>query len=545
MIKNKTIKNQKNNIQKDKDKEKIKSKDQKVKFKIIPEKVTILPSKSKQNQTKITKAFTESKKKGKRNIQFHNSISSKEEIKNKLSPSKLRNNQTKHNLMINNNASCSNRFLSSNYLFLTNDTDFQTKDDEKKIKKNKKNYSNGEKVNFPELGPFKKNMLKKTIIIDDDGNNNLNLNLQKGAQHDYKSILDKKKDKIDNINNNESNSFSANTETNSLFLSSNRSYMENYNKIDRKSKEDEIKQTLIDKNEEERRLKEYNKIFNLLNSNIEQFKKMFNGNNSENNKNIKNIHHTIYNSSKNCNYIMNNNSINKSKNKNKNKKIIIKNKKNQKISIQDISKSSSQSNHKTKKFNNYKMNLKINLSDKNISSTNNKSKPNQKPKSKPSKNKTQKNLNIFTIDIGNDFMGNKKCNKIVNKNNENEINNNYSFLESSIQDDFYQSLINQTFLQNVSHNSFEINIDEFSNDSIFENNNCNKIIFTENNKYKKENILSIDNTEIKKKNSGSPVLAPRNRVKENLMKKMQEVDKNNICKTEANNDNDKTNCFIY
>ena len=510
MIKNKTIKNQKNNIQKDKGKEKIKSKDQKVKFKIVPEKNTILPSKYKLNQTKINKAFTETKKKGNRNIQFHNSISSKEEIKNKLSPSKLRNNQTKQNLTINNNASCSNRFLSSNYLFLTNDTDFQTKDDEKKIKKNKKNYSNGEKANFPELGSFKKNMLKKTIIIDDDGNNNLNLNLQKGAQHDYKTILDKKKDKIDNINSNESNSFSANTETNSLFLSSNKSYMENYNKIDRKSKEDEIKQTLIDKNEEERRLKEYNKIFNLLNSNIEQFKKMFNTNKNNNNHNINN------------------------NNNNKNKKIIIKNKKN----INNKNKSIGSSSHSKNQikindnYNNKKLqtNLKKNLSEKNLSSMNkyNRISP-----------------NLFTFDIKNE-----KSDNYYN----NEINNDCSFLESSIQDDFYQSLINQTFLQNISHISLEINTDDISNNNIEQNKNTNnKISKTENNKYKKDDLLSLADDEKEKyknnihknkhKNWGSPLSTRESKkVKENLIGKDNDVENENNFKTYLNID--KNNCFI-
>ena len=60
-----------------------------------------------------------------------------------------------------------------------------------------------------------------------------------------------------------------------------------------------MKQTDIDKNEEEKRIKEYNKIFNLLNSNIEQFKKMFinNMDNIHKDKNkkiiIKNVLKTI------------------------------------------------------------------------------------------------------------------------------------------------------------------------------------------------------------------------------------------------------------
>ena len=81
----------------------------------------------------MSKAFTESKNNNK-NIKFHNSISSKEEINNKLSPKKLRNNQIKQNLM-NNNVYNTNRYSSSNHLFLTNNIDSHINDKEKKIKK--------------------------------------------------------------------------------------------------------------------------------------------------------------------------------------------------------------------------------------------------------------------------------------------------------------------------------------------------------------------------------------------------------------------------
>ena len=53
-------------------------------------------------------------------------------------------------------------------------------------------------------------------------------------------------------------------------------------------------------------------------------------------------------------------------------------------------------------------------------------------------------------------------------------NNNNSFLESSIDNDFYQSLINQTFLQNISRLSFDVNNNN-SNKENFEINNTNKM----------------------------------------------------------------------
>ena len=104
-------------------------------------------------------------------VKIH-SISSKEEIKKKISPKKIANKPKKQNIITNNtnnninnnNSNTNNKLLSSNYLFLTNDTDFHIKDENKKVKKNKniKNYSNGEKLNIPELKDiFKKIYLKK------------------------------------------------------------------------------------------------------------------------------------------------------------------------------------------------------------------------------------------------------------------------------------------------------------------------------------------------------------------------------------------------
>ena len=507
-------------IQKEKEKEKS-NKLVKDKLKNKQEKNNQLPqSKIQLNSLKISKANTETKK-CIRNIKVHNSICSKEDVKKKLFPAKIRNKPTKENLISTNTYHKSNKLISSNYLFLTNDTNNQPKEKEnnkdkekekdKKIKKNKniKNYSNGEKINLPELNlAFKKNKLKKTIIIDDEGNNNLNLNLQKGI-NDYKQILKIKKEENNSIL---SNSFNGNTETNSLFDNSSKICLDNiyFNNMDVKNKQEDIKQTIIDKNEEERRLKEYNKLFNLLNSNIEQFKKMFNSN-----KNINTNQNT-------------NNNINKNNNinYNKNKKIIIKNKKD----INDkICGSRSHSKQKeNNKFQNKKIqtNLKKHLSEKNLSSMN-----------KYSRN----NNNIFPFDIKNDNIE-KEYNENINEIN----NNNCSFLESSIQDDFYKSLINQTFLQNISYISFEINTDEISNDNKKNENNNNKISLTENNTYKNNNLMRLERDkkeENMKSKFRSPNLKLKGKIQENSEEKNRKVINDNICKTYSN-DIDKNNCII-
>jgi len=256
-----------------------------------PLKETKQKTKDFQDKNKISsknelKTLTCAKKQYNKNIKIHNSISSKEEVKRKNSPKNGMNKQIKQNVMNNNNI---NRLLSSNAFFETNDIENNGKENDKKIKKNyKKNYSNCDKINSHHLNDlFKKNYLKQTIIIDDEGNNNLNLNLENIDKNDYKNILNLNNNKL-NYNNkielNNSVSFSANTETNSLFENTNNYNSNIYKTI---NKENDIKQTIIDKNEEERRLKEYNRIFNLLNSNIEQFKKMFNSSNIKTDNNNK------------------------------------------------------------------------------------------------------------------------------------------------------------------------------------------------------------------------------------------------------------------
>ena len=459
--------------QKDKEQDNKPKKDQKKKLKIIIEKN---PLKSKINQIDSTET-----KKYNRNIMTHNSISTKEEIKKKLSPSKLRNKQNNKLNLLSNNTYKTNKLLSSNHLFLTCEANSQLNLDDKKItKKNKKlkNFSNGgERINPKEINSvFKKDKFKRTIIIDDEGNNNLNLNI--GKDYDYKNILK------NNNNTIISNSFSGNTDSNSLFMSSNKSYIENYNSkiYNRKSKENDIKQTIIDKNEEERRLIEYRKIFNLLNSNIEQFKKMFT--NKESNES---------------------NNLNNDKNNKKNKKIVIQNKK-------DSNNNNRNRNNSLDKYknNDKSKNIKKNLSEKNLSS----------------KSKYNKSINqsIFS----------PKRNQ--NNNNNFDINNNCSFLESSIQDDFYQSLINQTFLQNVSRTSFEMNIDDISNIPV-EKEICDEDKKNDDKNMKmdiKKNVKTLEERPLEEEN--------KKKVKQKSLEKTNEEENN--CK-DITNDFDKNNCLIF
>ena len=460
-------------LQKDKEQDNKPKKDQKKKLKIIIEKN---PLKSKINQIDSTET-----KKYNRNIMTHNSISTKEEIKKKLSPSKLRNKQNNKLNLLSNNTYKTNKLLSSNHLFLTCEANSQLNLDDKKItKKNKKlkNFSNGgERINPKEINSvFKKDKFKRTIIIDDEGNNNLNLNI--GKDYDYKNILK------NNNNTIISNSFSGNTDSNSLFMSSNKSYIENYNSkiYNRKSKENDIKQTIIDKNEEERRLIEYRKIFNLLNSNIEQFKKMFT--NKESNES---------------------NNLNNDKNNKKNKKIVIQNKK-------DSNNNNRNRNNSLDKYknNDKSKNIKKNLSEKNLSS----------------KSKYNKSINqsIFS----------PKRNQ--NNNNNFDINNNCSFLESSIQDDFYQSLINQTFLQNVSRTSFEMNIDDISNIPV-EKEICDEDKKNDDKNMKmdiKKNVKTLEDRPLEEEN--------KKKVKQKSLEKTNEEENN--CK-DITNDFDKNNCLIF
>ena len=374
-------------------------------------------TKSELNSLKTFKTLSEMKNQYKKGPKNHNSISSKEEAFKKNSSNEQKNMKIKQN-KTNYNSSKFSRFISSKIVL--------TKTDKVNLSKEKEKVRNNCDKDLHQL--FKKNFLKQTIIIDDEGNNNLNLNLKNIDKNDFRNLLNLNQNKNKNINsNNNSISFNSNTETNSLFESSH-----NYNNQININKENDIKQTIMDKDKEEKRLKEYNRIFNLLNTNIEQLKKMFNSNN--------------------------NNEIN-----NENKEI--------------ISKKSTNINFKNKFINNYRdkdyqSNLKKNLSEKTLRSSIN----------------SFKNKNLFCVDINNNNPGN------YHGENGNQIkNNNLSFLESSSDNDFYQSLINQTFLENISRPSFALDFDEISN--IEKNKNSKIKYFTENNNKQMDNNLVDDNKE--------------------------------------------------
>ena len=452
-------------------------------------------NKIKFNPLKASKNYTESKYKlNKRN---HKSISLKgdENNNNNKWPNKFKTTKFKQNIKYNNTCENNNNNISKNKnnklfssnLFLTNDTTDipQVEEDKKNFKDNK-----NKELNISELDAnFKNNKYKKTIIIDNEGNNNLNLNIKKG-DNDYKILIN---------NNNTIISNNTNTETNSLFT--NGSHMDIYNNILINNnnirdnnfilKTNDIKNNVInddnendnnttnnEKSEEEKRIKEYTKIFNLLNTNIEQFKKMFNINKIPNIKNnLKNIKPNI-------------------NSKNNNKKILIKNKKSVQNRVQkkgsiSLNKKSSNNDNSFSK-NSHHHNLIKNLSEKNLSSSSKHIKTNQ---------------NIFTIDVRNDIEKDLiEGSKLVQEGNNKFIS---SFLESSIQDEFYQSLMNQTFPNLADEEKIvddcimNVNIDEKGQD---------------------ENIQDIQNSRIFRGKNDNEGL--------------------NLEKNEKNN-MDKNNCFIF
>ena len=417
----------------------------KQKSKNITEKKIISSSRQKQSQLKMTKNYTESKFSKKRN---HNSISSKEDVTikfiNRPKINKLKQNVVYYNTCGNNNSSnnnINNNKLFASNLFLTNDTDTPIPDDEKKnLNKIKSNINNEENLmNLPEIDP----VFKKNIIIDTEGNNNLHMNIKKG-ENDYKKIL--------NTKNNKSiffNSINANTESNSLFA--NDSKYDNYINPNNKEKEKEIKKNIIDdsinkeKNEEEKRIKEYTKIFNLLNTNIEQFKKMFKSN-----------AHSTKVSNINKDKIPPKNKYQNNP-KNKTKKALNPNKKQtkqkppQKLISNSVKKVNNLNTNQSKE-NSKEKTIKKNLSEKNLSSSSKRLKTTQ---------------NIFTVDVRNDIEKDLNSDtKIIRNESNNAIS---SFLESSIQDDFYQSLINRDFSNSAEEDKIikddiiSINIDEKGN----------------------------------------------------------------------------------
>ena len=181
----------------------------------------------------------------------------KKEIKRKNSKSIIKENKNQKKKNNNNNNNHNQNICSSNCILPTNYT--ESKDDEKKIKKTfieTENNSKNEEMNLYYLGNlFRTSNLKRTIVIDENGNNNLNM---KKEFLDYENINKKKRSSLPI-----KNSFQPFThkklESDNICL---------LNTLENKNK-------LIN-DEDELRLKEYGMIFNLLNNNIEEMKNMFN-----------------------------------------------------------------------------------------------------------------------------------------------------------------------------------------------------------------------------------------------------------------------------
>ena len=153
--------------------------------------------------------------------------------------------------------------LVTNVILTTNYSDIP----EEKDTNNKKNIS----INTKEIENLNEIIIpsnimkyKKTIIIDNEGNNNLNL--------DFKNKLNKKKFineilKIKSKDNLLDNNFNASEITSLFDETSNQCLFGDLNKNNNNNK------NLID---EQKGANEHNTIFKLLNTNIEQFKKMLN-----------------------------------------------------------------------------------------------------------------------------------------------------------------------------------------------------------------------------------------------------------------------------
>ena len=193
-----------------------------------------------------------------------NIINVKKEMKIKNSKSIIKQTlKPKTNNKKNNNNN--QNIYSSNFILPTNDTEIK---EEEKIKKTfyETENSKNEEMNLYYLGNlFRTSNLKRTIIIDGNGNNNLNMN---------KNIL--------NLDNKENN-----IKRSSLPL-------KNYEPFSHKKLESENlclinkfenKNKLIDE-KDELRLKEYGIIFNLINDNIEEMKNMFKKNSQRENSKI-------------------------------------------------------------------------------------------------------------------------------------------------------------------------------------------------------------------------------------------------------------------
>ena len=231
--------------------------------------------------------LSENKKEKKEKIetlkpQKKTSLKSKKEIKNKNSKSiikqnkNIKNNKNNNNKLNNNNHNHNQNICSSNCILPTNYTESK---DVKKTFIETEQSSKNEEMNLYYLGNlFRTSNLKKTIVIDEYGNNNLNM------RKEFFNLESENNNKKKRSSLPVKNSFQPLThkklESDNIF----------YNNLENKNK-------LIDE-KDELRLKEYGMIFNLLNNNIEEMKNMFKNNSQKeikddkklNKKEIRNEH---------------------------------------------------------------------------------------------------------------------------------------------------------------------------------------------------------------------------------------------------------------
>ena len=370
------------------------------------------------------KTLKDKKQEFKNSVKNRHSISSKEDIKKKNSQTFVKPIHT----------TSSNVLGTSNGALPTNYTD---KEDEKKnrqtvICNNNINYKEEMKLRY--LGNlFRTSNLKKTIIIDVDGNNNLNLNKDL-----FKEKKEEKREKDENVKSKKGN-LKKSKSTHKQIISDNIIIHNNNNHDNNINDKKKLSQKKLIK-EEDPRLIEYNFIFDLLNTNIEEMKDMF-------------------------------------------KKSPIK----QKESSDNIFKKS--------------------------------------PK--------KKIIQIFS-DKDKEEINNIK--PLISKVEISNNNENNSFLESCIQDDFYQSLVNKP--QNEGYHSFDMS-------SIINNNVNTSSNFNNNNSDRTECELD-DNVEIDRNSLKRSEINPHFLVgKKSNKKTLEEVGKNQNSKSTKNLSGSSDKCFIF
>ena len=182
--------------------------------------------------------------------------------------------------------------LTNKYSLTSSNNDLKQSIIKKVIKVDNNNNNNNQDSltlkSIQQLGEmFRTSNLKRTIIIDNDGNTNLNFNFNKICCKEDKNKTDFNKEvqptqyTSEKITENNINDKDKESPEIPLFVNSNNTDSERLNTEEKEKKEEIF--------EEENRMKEYGMIFNLLNNNIEQMKNLFNnnikkGNNKQNTK---------------------------------------------------------------------------------------------------------------------------------------------------------------------------------------------------------------------------------------------------------------------